>query len=411
MTDDEIINPVQGDGVFAQSLPHFGGMNIWDANPKIVDLIRERGHLLHAEKITHSYMHCWRHRTPIIYRATSQWFAGMDVVPNEGGATLRELALSGIEATQFYPQWGKARLHGMIANRPDWTLSRQRQWGVPMAFFVHKETGALHPRTQELLEQVAQRIEQGGIEAWQDLDARELLGTTPTLCEEPRHPRRLVRLRCYPSDRFARLACGGIALSCRDVPRGSDQHRGWFHSSLLTSCMLNGVPPYKALLTHGFVVDGNGRKMSKSLGNVIAPQKVADTLGAEIIRLWVASTDYSGELTLSDEILKRVVESYRRLRNTLRFLLANVSDFDIERDMLPVGEWLEIDRYALAMTREMAARTQADYERYEYHPVVARLQTFASEDLGAFYLDILKDRLYTTKPDSRSVARHNARCI
>ncbi|HKO66794.1 MAG TPA: class I tRNA ligase family protein, partial [Burkholderiaceae bacterium] len=179
------------------------------------------------------------------------------------------------------------------------------------------------------------------------------------------------------------------------------QHRGWFHSSLLTSCMLSGVPPYKALLTHGFVVDGNGRKMSKSLGNVIAPQKIADTLGAEIIRLWVASTDYSGELTLSDEILKRVVESYRRLRNTLRFLLANVSDIDVERDMLPITEWLEIDRYALAMTREMAARAQADYDRYEYHPIVSRLQTFASEDLGAFYLDILKDRLYTTKPDSK----------
>ncbi len=409
MTDDEIINPVQGDGVFAQSLPLFGGMKIWDANPKIVDVIREHGSLLHVEKITHSYMHCWRHRTPVIYRATSQWFAGMDVVPNEAGATLRELALAGIEATQFYPQWGKARLHGMIANRPDWTLSRQRQWGVPMAFFVHKETGALHPRTQELLEQVAQRIEQGGIEAWQDLEARDLLGDDADHYVKNRDTLDV----WFDSGVTHQTVLRGSHAAESHFPaemylEGSDQHRGWFHSSLLTSCMLNGVPPYKALLTHGFVVDGNGRKMSKSLGNVIAPQKVADTLGAEIIRLWVASTDYSGELTLSDEILKRVVESYRRLRNTLRFLLANVSDFDVARDMLPVTEWLEIDRYALAMTRDMSARTQADYDRYEYHPIVARLQTFASEDLGAFYLDVLKDRLYTTKSDSKE--RRSAQC-
>ena len=409
MTDDEIINPVQGDGVFASSLPLFGGLKIWDANPKIVEVIRDHGHLLHVEKVTHSYMHCWRHRTPVIYRATSQWFAGMDIVPSEGAATLRELALAGIEVTQFYPQWGKARLHGMIANRPDWTLSRQRQWGVPMAFFVHKETGALHPRTQELLEQVAQRIEQGGIETWQDLDPRELLGDDADHYVKNRDTLDV----WFDSGVTHQTVLRGSHAAESHFPaemylEGSDQHRGWFHSSLLTSCMLNGVPPYKALLTHGFVVDGQGRKMSKSLGNVIAPQKVADTLGAEIIRLWVASTDYSGELSLSDEILKRVVESYRRLRNTLRFLLANVSDFDAERDMLPVEEWLEIDRYALAMLRDMVARTQADYDRYEYHPIVARLQTFASEELGAFYLDVLKDRLYTTSPNSK--ARRSAQC-
>ena len=409
MTDDEIINPVQGDGVFASSLPLFGGLKIWDANPKIVEVIRDHGHLLHVEKVTHSYMHCWRHRTPVIYRATSQWFAGMDIVPSEGAATLRELALAGIEATQFYPQWGKARLHGMIANRPDWTLSRQRQWGVPMAFFVHKETGALHPRTQQLLEQVAQRIEQGGIETWQDLDPRELLGDDAEHYVKNRDTLDV----WFDSGVTHQTVLRGSHAAESHLPadmylEGSDQHRGWFHSSLLTSCMLNGVPPYKALLTHGFVVDAQGRKMSKSLGNVIAPQKVADTLGAEIIRLWVASTDYSGELSLSDEILKRVVESYRRLRNTLRFLLANVSDFDAERDMLPVEEWLEIDRYALAMLRDIVARTQADYDRYEYHPIVARLQTFASEELGAFYLDVLKDRLYTTSPNSK--ARRSAQC-
>jgi isoleucyl-tRNA synthetase len=401
MTDDEILNPVQGDGVFASDLPLFGGMKIWDANAKIVDVIRERGALLHAETFPHSYMHCWRHRTPIIYRATSQWFAGMDTTPTGGGPTLRELALAGIEATAFYPAWGKARLQGMIANRPDWTLSRQRQWGTPMAFFIHKTTGELHPRTIELLEEVARRVERGGIESWQDLDPHDLLGADADHYVKNKDTIDV----WFDSGTTHETVLRGSHAAESHFPadmylEGSDQHRGWFHSSLLTSCMLNGVPPYKALLTHGFVVDGQGRKMSKSLGNVIAPQKVADTLGAEIIRLWVASTDYSGELSLSDEILKRVVESYRRLRNTLRFLLANVSDFDPARDLRPVGEWLEIDRYALALMRQVSARSVADYQRFEFHPVVARLQTFASEDLGAFWLDILKDRLYTTRPDS-----------
>ena len=407
MTDDDILNPVQGDGVFAGSLPLFGGQKIWDANAKIVDVIRDHGALLKVEKFTHSYMHCWRHRTPIIYRATSQWFAGMDTLPKQGGRTLRELALAGIEATRFYPSWGKARLTGMIANRPDWTLSRQRQWGTPMAFFVHKETGELHPRTLELLEEVARRVEVAGIEAWQDLDASELLGARGADSAEFYVKNKDTLDVWFDSGTTHETVLRGSHADRLQFPadmylEGSDQHRGWFHSSLLTSCMLNGVPPYKALLTHGFVVDGQGRKMSKSLGNVIAPQKVADTLGAEIIRLWVASTDYSGELSLSDEILKRVVESYRRLRNTLRFLLANVSDFDPASDMLPVDEWLEIDQYALAMMRDVSARTLADYDRYEYHPIVARLQTFASEDLGAFYLDILKDRLYTTPPASKA---------
>jgi len=272
-----------------------------------------------------------------------------------------------------------------------------------MAFFVHRKTGELHPRTLELLEEVAKRVERGGIEAWQDLDPRELLGA-----EAEHYVKNKDTLDVwFDSGTTHETVLRGSHAAESHFPaemylEGSDQHRGWFHSSLLTSCMMNGVPPYRSLLTHGFVVDGQGRKMSKSLGNVIAPQKVADTLGAEIIRLWVTSTDYSGELSLSDEILKRVVEGYRRLRNTLRFLLANISDFDAARDMLPVDEWLEIDRYALAMMRQVSAKSLADYDRYEYHPIVARLQTFASEDLGAFWLDILKDRLYTTQPHSKA---------
>ena len=302
----------------------------------------------------------------------------------------------------------------MIANRPDWTLSRQRQWGTPMAFFVHKETGELHPRTVELLEQVALRVEQGGIEAWQTLDPRELLGDEADQYEKNRDTLDV----WFDSGSTHATVLGGkdgafagshgaeLAWPADLYLEGSDQHRGWFHSSLLTGCMLYGQPPYKALLTHGFVVDGQGRKMSKSVGNVIAPQKVSDSLGAEILRLWVASTDYSGELSISDEILKRVVEGYRRIRNTLRFLLANLADFDAVSQAVPHGELFEIDRYALAMTAQMQAEISAHYERYDFHPAVSRLQTFCSEDLGAFYLDILKDRLYTTA--AGSLARRSA---
>jgi isoleucyl-tRNA synthetase len=405
MKDDQMLAPVMGDGKYASSLPYFGGIDIWKANPLIVEKIREAGALLHSEKHQHSYMHCWRHKTPVIYRATTQWFAGMDGVPGYRGKkpseSLRATALRGVEATRFYPSWGKARLQGMIANRPDWTLSRQRQWGVPMPFFIARDTGELHPRTLELVEAVAQRVEKGGIEAWQRIDPAELLGEDAGRYEKVKDTLDV----WFDSGSTHETVLKGSHAKDLKFPadlylEGSDQHRGWFHSSLLVSCMLNGRAPYDALLTHGFVVDGQGRKMSKSLGNVIAPQKISETLGAEILRLWVAATDYSGELFISDEILKRVVESYRRIRNTLRFLLANTSDFDPRRHAMPVGEWLEIDRYALALAADLQKSILEDYDRYEFHPAVARLQNFCSEDLGAFYLDILKDRLYTCAANS-----------
>jgi isoleucyl-tRNA synthetase len=405
MKDDEILTPVMADGKFAPSLPLFGGLSIWDANPKIIAELEERGVLLHKESYSHSYMHCWRHKTPVILRATTQWFAAMDKPVKQ--ETLRTTALTGIEATEFFPAWGKARLQGMIANRPDWTLSRQRQWGVPMPFFLHRETGALHPRTQELLEQVAQRVEKGGIEAWQTTTAEELLGG-----EAPEYEKGRDTLDVwFDSGSTHFTVMRGSHRADTGFPadlylEGSDQHRGWFHSSLLVSCMLDGVPPYRALLTHGFVVDGAGRKMSKSLGNVVVPQEVSNRLGAEILRLWAATTDYSGELFISDEILKRVVESYRRVRNTLRFLLANTSDFDFSRHAVTLADMVEIDRYALAMTADMQKAVTADYERYQFHLVAQRLQSFCSEDLGAFFVDILKDRLYTCKADS--AARRSA---
>ena len=409
MRDEEILNPVQGDGRYAASLPFFGGLSIWEANPKIVDKLREVDALLHVEKFAHSYMHCWRHKTPIIYRATTQWFAGMDDVPGYRGAKpaepLRETALRGIENTAFYPAWGKARLFGMIANRPDWTLSRQRQWGVPLPFFVDRETEALHPDTPALLELAASKVEAGGIETWFEATAEDFgvdderyrkLSDTVDVWFDSGTTHETVMGRAGRGSHATQTAFPADLYL-----EGSDQHRGWFHSSLLTSCMLNGVPPYKALLTHGFVVDGEGRKMSKSKGNVVAPQKVAGTLGAEILRLWVGATDYSGELSISDEILKRVVESYRRIRNTLRFLMANTADFDPRGDAVPQSEMLEVDRYALARFRAMADAVIGDYDAYEFHLVVQRLQTYCSEDLGGFYLDVLKDRLYTTPADGR----------
>ncbi len=407
LRDEEILAPVMDDGRFAAALPLFGGQMIWDANPRIVAELERRGALLAHESFVHSYMHCWRHKTPVILRATTQWFAGMDEVPGYRGAkpkeSLRAIALRGVAATQFFPAWGQARLQGMLANRPDWTLSRARQWGVPMPFFLHKVTGELHPRTLELLEEVARRVEQGGIEAWQAVSPEQLLGADAPHYEKSRDTIDV----WFDSGSTHFTVMRGSHSAATAFPadlylEGSDQHRGWFHSSLLVSCMMDGRPPYLGLLTHGFVIDLEGRKMSKSKGNIIKPQEIASTLGAEILRLWVASGDCSGELTISNEILKRVVESYRRVRNTLRFLLANTSDFDPARHAVPVAQLAEVDRYALALAARLQEELAADYGRYAFHLVSQKLQGFCSEDLGAFYLDILKDRLYTCAAGSRA---------
>ena len=395
--DLAVDNPVGDDGKFFDSVPLVGGKSVWEANAIIIDALKERQKLLRVVDYEHSYPVCWRHKTPIIFRATPQWFIGLE----RGSPNLRDIAAAAVDDTAFYPDWGRARLAGMIANRPDWCVSRQRNWGTPMALFVHRESGELHPRTGELLEQVARRVEKEGIEAWFALPEAELLGDEASQWKKV--PDTLDVWFDSGTTHMGVLERRDELTKPADLYlEGSDQHRGWFQSSMLTGCAIDGRAPYKGLLTHGFVVDGRGRKMSKSMGNVIAPQKVSDTLGAEILRLWVAATDYSGELSISDEILKRVVESYRRIRNTLRFLLANLSDYDPESHQLDPSQWLEIDRYAVQMTARMQAQMEQDYGRYEFHLVAQRLQIFCSEELGGFYLDILKDRLYTAGENSRA---------
>lgn len=407
MVNDDILTPVQSNGVYVPSLEFFGGQFIWKANPAIVEKLSEVGALMHTETISHSYMHCWRHKTPLIYRATAQWFVGMDKQP-DNGETLRERAVKAIEETKFVPAWGQARLHSMIANRPDWCISRQRNWGVPIPFFLDKQTGELHPRTVELMEEVAKRVEKEGIEAWFKLDAAELLGD-----EAGQYDKIADTLDVWfdSGTTHWHVLRGSHSIGHETGPRadlyleGSDQHRGWFHSSLLTGCAIDNHAPYRELLTHGFTVDENGRKMSKSLGNTIEPQKVNDTLGADILRLWVSATDYSGEMAVSEQILQRSADAYRRIRNTARFLLSNLSGFDPARDLLPAEDMLALDRWAVDRTLLLQRELEEHYGEYRFWNVYSKIHNFCVQELGGFYLDIIKDRQYTT--GANSVARRS----
>ncbi|WP_058912182.1 isoleucine--tRNA ligase [Entomohabitans teleogrylli] len=407
----EIANPVGPDGCFLPgTYPTLDGVMVFKANDVIVELLREKGVLLHVEKLLHSYPHCWRHKTPIIFRATPQWFISMD----QKGLRIQSLkeidrieqqGLAQQNLSGWIPAWGKARIESMVANRPDWCISRQRTWGVPMALFVHKDTEELHPRTQELMEAVAQRVEQGGIQAWWDLDPKEILGDEAD--SYVKVPDTLDVWFDSGSTSFsvvdARPEFGGHPADM--YLEGSDQHRGWFMSSLMIGVAMKGKAPYRQVLTHGFTVDGQGRKMSKSIGNTVSPQDVMNKLGADILRLWVASTDYTGEMAVSDEILKRAADAYRRIRNTARFLLANLNGFDPRKDMVKPEEMVVLDRWAVGCAQAAQADIVQSYEDYDFHEVVQRLMRFCSVEMGSFYLDIIKDRQYTAKADS--VARRS----
>ncbi|PCO27574.1 isoleucine--tRNA ligase [Morganella morganii] len=390
----ETANPVGPNGCYVSgTYPSLDGVFVLKANDIILELLKEKGALLHSENISHSYPCCWRHKTPVIFRATPQWFIGMDV------NGLRPQSLNEIKGVKWIPGWGEARITAMVENRPDWCISRQRTWGTPMSLFVHKETQELHPRTLELMEDVAKRVEEHGIQAWWDLDPRDLLGDDADIYEKV--PDTLDVWFDSGSTHFAVVdARPEFHGNSADMYlEGSDQHRGWFMSSLMLSTAMKGKAPYREVLTHGFTVDGQGRKMSKSLGNTISPQDVMNKLGADILRLWVASTDYSGEIAVSDEILKRSADSYRRIRNTARFLLANLNGFNSETDMVKPEEMIVADRWAVGRALAAQADILKSYEAYDFHEVVQRLMQFCSVEMGSFYLDIIKDRQYTAKSD------------
>ncbi|MBE9538200.1 MAG: isoleucine--tRNA ligase, partial [Proteobacteria bacterium] len=392
----EVYNPVGGNGVFLPDTQYFAGQHVLKANPVIIELLQERGVLLHHEQYEHSYPHCWRHKTPIIFRATPQWFISMD----QNG--LLTDAKAAVDEVEWIPGWGKARIEAMLGSRPDWCISRQRTWGVPITLFTHKETAQLHPRTSELMEQVALLIEQNGIEAWFELEVSDLLEGA----EAQEYEKATDTLDVW-FDSGVTHACvlrerEGLRSPADLYLEGSDQHRGWFQSSLLTGIGAYGEAPYKSVLTHGFTVDSDGRKMSKSIGNILPAKTAMNDMGADILRLWVAATDYRGELTVGDEVFKRTADTYRRIRNTARFLLSNLDGFNPKTDALEFTELLSLDRWvidrALGLQRELAAA----YDAYEFHIIYQKLHSFCAGDLGGFYLDVIKDRQYTTAASSKA---------
>jgi isoleucyl-tRNA synthetase len=397
--DIEVYNPVGSNGVYLPDTEFFAGQFVMKANSAIIDLLRERDALLHEEAYEHSYPHCWRHKTPIIFRATPQWFVNM----HQRG--LLDAAKAAVEGVEWLPEWGRARIDSMLEDRPDWCISRQRTWGVPITLFIHRQSGELHPRSSELIEQVALLIEEAGIDAWFDLEPAELLGVDADDYEKVTDTLDVwfdsgVTHACVLRQRDGLHSPADLYLE------GSDQHRGWFQSSLLTGIGAYGEAPYKTVLTHGFTVDGVGRKMSKSIGNIVPAAKVMKDLGADILRLWVAGADFRGAVAVSDEIFKRTADSYRRIRNTARFLLSNLNGFDPTTDVLPYADMLSLDRWAVDRAASLQAELIADYENFQFHQIYQKLHNFCAGDLGGFYLDVIKDRQYTTRADS--VARRSA---
>jgi len=397
-----VVNPVLGDGRFQADTPLVGGLKLDEASAKIIETMQAAGRLLHHAPLRHSYPHCWRHKTPVIFRATPQWFISMD---QKG---LRANTLRDIPKVKWIPAWGQQRIAGMIETRPDWCISRQRTWGVPITLFAHNETNQLHPRTQEIIETVAKRVETEGIDAWFDWDPRELIG------DDVAHYHKVTDVMDVWADSGVSFEVVGterpeIAAPVEMYLEGSDQHRGWFHSSLLMSEALHERAPYKNVLTYGFTVDEKGRKMSKSLGNVVAPDKVMNSLGADVLRLWVSATDYTSEMSVSDEILKRTSDSYRRIRNTVRFLLGNLHGFDPAAHSVPIDKLVDFDAWALRRAAALQQEIVAAYRDYQFHVVYQRAHNFCVNDLGGLYLDVLKDRMYTMPADSH--ARRSAQTV
>jgi len=388
----DVFNPVDDKGKFVKSLEIFGGLSVRDSDQKIIDVLKEKKRLLTQEQYTHSYPHCWRFKTPLIFRATPQWFIGMD------NNKLRDKIIDSLPKTKWVPDWGFERIKGMIENRPDWCVSRQRFWGVPMPLFIHKKTDELHPKTKEFLDDAASIIEKDGIEGWFDYDKKKLLGSDINLYKEVTDTLDVwfdsgVTHLCVMQER-------GLGQVADLYLEGSDQHRGWFQSSLITALATIGKPPYKSVLTHGFVVDSEGQKMSKSLGNIISPQEIIQDKGSDILRLWVATTDYSKEMNISEDIIKQTTESYRRLRNTARFLLSNTDDFDLSTEQVNYEKMPLLDKWILHRAQVMQEKIKNNYELYKFHQIAQDIQNFCTVDLGGFYLDVIKDRLYTTQKNS-----------